>query len=123
MPVIQIDATGMAPRGTDLNPSSWKLDFTLNLGVSLNYTLWGFRETISRGLVTDSHRNVGTYFSYGGGTGQGADFSGGIQGGVSNGRSIRAVGGPSPTSVEQQVWMGQQEPSIILKVQVMPRMV
>lgn len=75
--------------------SSWWPNFTVQVGLSVNLQLWGpLTFTGFTGYLIDSHGHVGEYHGAGGGFSVGTGASAGVQGSVSDGRDICAMGGP-----------------------------
>ena len=86
--------------GLDMGPSSpsgnsWWPRFTLNLGLAVNWNVWGpFAGSVFAGLAIDSHGRVASYWGGGVGMAAGAGWSGGVQAAASNGNQVCALGGP-----------------------------
>jgi hypothetical protein len=68
--------------------------WTFQVGLSLNGQLGPINVNWNVGIAVDGHGNVGIYDTIGGGLGAGADLSGGVSFGGSNGDCIQDLAGP-----------------------------
>jgi hypothetical protein len=67
--------------------------WTFQIGLSINGQIGPINLNLNGGIAIDGHGNVGTYTAVGGGGGAGAELSGGISFGGSNGDCIQDLAG------------------------------